>query len=702
MGELSLGREVATCTLGPKQRIRAGKFRLLLRLVLILGLSLSLSGCDQEKILGHFFELKGDILETLNHHRKALDAYNRALEYEPDQAGVYAGRGLAHFYLDHLDEAIADYNRALSLNPKLAGTFLNRGYAYKKKGQYDKALADYNRAIELRPNDALFYNNRGEAYRLKLQLDKAMDDYNRALELNPELAMAYNNRGLIYFARGQKELAFASLSRSLQADPKYATAYNNRARFYYQTGQYELAWQDVQKVQSLGCRMDPPFIEALQQALAGEKQKSDGQVAEKKPPSKQSYSEKIGPLNSTINQILGFAGLVLWGELLLFFFAWKTLGRRSLKKPIKIPAEFGLERKDEFLAEKRTTLQAAIKHLQRFSKGVWFPITISCLALSVMGAFGWTGKGHLNFDGLLLAGVLIPGYGFNRLVIRMTKDSLKQLDEGECVLQTRSWAAGKPFWLLNLLPPLALMPLFYYIPLHELAHRLGFGLGVALAAISLSLVFIRAKAAIGLCVNLILISFVYLAFYLPSLDKIEKLKDLPFPDFFEQMFPPIVLPLVVVGAAVFLALFTLIKKPGVSVSSQYFKLALSKGPFFLVLLAPVLGSMAHKHKILPFSQAFVAVQALAWISVLISLLIKDYRKKVDFNEIRDYIVNRRELSIKLSRTYILIYLASFLAVCTAFETFRGLWFLWIAIIFWIGIILAYLWKFWRYAFVEPC
>jgi tetratricopeptide (TPR) repeat protein len=699
MGDLSSGQEVANRTSGPKPRVHGWKFRTLLSLALILGLSLGVSGCSQDKILGQIFTLTGYILETSGYHQKALEAFNQALDYDPDQAGAYAGRGLAHFNLDHFDKAIADYNQALSIQPNRGGTLLKRGLAYVKKGQYDKALADYNRAIDLNPTDALFYNNRGEAYRHKGMLNKAMADYNRALELNPELAMAHNNRGIVYFTRGQTELAFASLSRSVEADPKYALAYNNRARFYYQTKQYDLAWQDVQKVQSLGCRMDAPFIEALQQALAREKKEPGGQPLEKKPPAGNYLREKLSRLNLTLNHVLGFAGLFLWVELLLFSFLWKTLGRRSLQKPIKIPMEFGLERKEEYLAGRRTTLQGAIRLLERLSKGLGFPIAISCLVLSFMGAFGWLSKQRFNFESLLLAGVLIPGYGLNQLIIMIMKDSLQQLEEGECILQTRTWSA--PLWLLNLLPSLALIPLLYQVPWQDLAQSLGFGLGVVLAIILLSTIFIRAKATIGICVNLVLINFVYLSYYLPRLDEIETFKALPFRDFLMQIAPIILLPLLVVFAATFLASYTLIKKRGVFISPQYFKLTLSQSSFLLIFLAPVIGALAHKHKIMPFSWAFIGVQTLAWLAVLIGLLIKDYRRKVDFNEIRDYIVKERGLDIKLSRTTLFITLVLFLAACTFCETFRGQWFLWTATTLWIILILLYLWKFWQYAFVKP-
>jgi tetratricopeptide (TPR) repeat protein len=675
---------------------QGSNIHLLIHLILIVVLSLGLLGCDQEKTLGQIFSLKGQILESLGYHQKALQAFNQALKHDPQQARTYAGRGLAHFYLNHLDEAIADYNRALKLNPKLAGTYLNRGYAYLKKGRYDQALADDNRAIELDPHKALYYNNRGEAYRHKGMPAKAMADYNRALELDPDLAMAYNNRGLIYFVQGKTDQALVEYNRSLQADPKYVLAYKNRTQLYYRIKQYDLAWRDLQKVQSLEGTAEPQFIGKMQEALARERQAPGGPLPEKQPPPRRSVKEKLARLNVTLNRGLGVAGLVLWGYLLLCHLFWKTMGRRFLKKPIKIPAEFGLERKEEYLAGRRATNQTLLKHLELISKGLWFPIVLSCLWISIPAALGWASLKQVNFEGLLLAGLLIPGYRVNRMVIMLTKDTLQQLEGGECVVQTSTWPAGLPFWLINVLPPLALIPLFYRIPWPDLAQRLGFGLGVALAVILLSVMFIRTKATIGIWVNIILLNFVYLAYYLPGLDKIEHLKKVPFREFL----PVVGLPLVVIFAASHLVSYTLIKKRGVSVSPHFFRLQPARGSLQIAFLAPIAGALAQKYKILPFSWTFIGVQALAWLWVLITLLIKEYRGKVDFREIREYIVKEKGLRINLNLSTALVYLVLFLAACTLCESFRGLWWLWAGSILWLGLILVCLWKVWRYAWVD--
>ena len=69
------------------------------------------------------------------------------------------------------EKAIEDYNKAIELDPNLAGVYYNRGNAYFYLKQYEKAIEDFDKAIELNPNNAYAYNNRGLA-REKLKEQK--------------------------------------------------------------------------------------------------------------------------------------------------------------------------------------------------------------------------------------------------------------------------------------------------------------------------------------------------------------------------------------------------------------------------------------------------------------------------------------------------------------------------------------------------
>ncbi len=102
----------------------------------------------------------------------AVSANNQGLDYNNE--GEY-------------DKAIIAFTKAIELDPELAFAYNNRGWAYIELGQYEQAIADCTKAIELDPELALAYNNRGWAYIELGQYEQGIADCTKAIELNPNL-----------------------------------------------------------------------------------------------------------------------------------------------------------------------------------------------------------------------------------------------------------------------------------------------------------------------------------------------------------------------------------------------------------------------------------------------------------------------------------------------------------------------------------
>src|SRR6185312_2605765 len=69
-----------------------------------------------------------------------------------DVAVAYAVRGDALFKKRNLDKAIEAYSKGIELDPDHVGLLNGRGWAHESKGEDDLALADYNLALRKRPN----------------------------------------------------------------------------------------------------------------------------------------------------------------------------------------------------------------------------------------------------------------------------------------------------------------------------------------------------------------------------------------------------------------------------------------------------------------------------------------------------------------------------------------------------------------------
>ena len=129
-------------------------------------------------------------------HDKAIEAYTRAIELNPNDAKAYKNRGAAYGRKRQYDRAIGDYNKAIAIDPNYAYTYIYRGVAYGRKGQYDREIEDYNKAIAINPNDAYAYNRRGFAYKNKGQYDRAISDFQKACDMGDELGCRNLQRAL--------------------------------------------------------------------------------------------------------------------------------------------------------------------------------------------------------------------------------------------------------------------------------------------------------------------------------------------------------------------------------------------------------------------------------------------------------------------------------------------------------------------------
>ena len=59
-----------------------------------------------------------------------------------NNAEVYNNRGLSWHKKGDYDKAISAYTKAIELNPEYAEAYCNRGPVYTEKGQYDRGIPD--------------------------------------------------------------------------------------------------------------------------------------------------------------------------------------------------------------------------------------------------------------------------------------------------------------------------------------------------------------------------------------------------------------------------------------------------------------------------------------------------------------------------------------------------------------------------------
>ncbi|XP_064447524.1 protein O-mannosyl-transferase TMTC1 isoform X3 [Mirounga angustirostris] len=125
------------------------------------------------------YRLLSAIYSKQEHHDKALDAIDKALQLKPKDPKVISelfftkGNQLREQNL--LDKAFESYKAAVELNPDQAQAWMNMGGIQHIKGNYVSARAYYERAFQLVPHSKLLQENLAKLDRLEKRLQEVRE-----------------------------------------------------------------------------------------------------------------------------------------------------------------------------------------------------------------------------------------------------------------------------------------------------------------------------------------------------------------------------------------------------------------------------------------------------------------------------------------------------------------------------------------------
>ncbi len=97
----------------------------------------------------------GIVQDTKHNRRAARDAYNRAIELNPEDVLAYCHLGFSYQSAGENEKAMEYYQKALSIDPNSAQAHYNLGLAFAEARIFKEALVEWNKVIELDPDGQL-------------------------------------------------------------------------------------------------------------------------------------------------------------------------------------------------------------------------------------------------------------------------------------------------------------------------------------------------------------------------------------------------------------------------------------------------------------------------------------------------------------------------------------------------------------------
>lgn len=191
-----------------------------LGLVIVLGVANRAVGFDSiEPGRVRLWERVGGAAAGTGRFAEALEAYQRALQFDPDNGSAAAEASRAALQLGQTELAWEYARQSVRSAPQAADGHGRLGEALMALQRADEAVACFRTAVELAPHKAELHNNLGAALLRQGDLDGARRCFTAALDRDPLLPDAQLNMGLLLHQERELDAALRHLRAALDLKP---------------------------------------------------------------------------------------------------------------------------------------------------------------------------------------------------------------------------------------------------------------------------------------------------------------------------------------------------------------------------------------------------------------------------------------------------------------------------------------------------
>lgn len=135
-------------------------------------------------------------------YQQQIGMLEGVLAKEPTNRNAWVQLGHNYFDADQPMKAIEAYDKALELNRNDANVLTDQGVMYRRLGWFDKAIKNFEEASKQSPNHQQSLYNLGIVYRYDLQdFPKALETWEKFLEINPNGSGAAQVRAEVEFLK---------------------------------------------------------------------------------------------------------------------------------------------------------------------------------------------------------------------------------------------------------------------------------------------------------------------------------------------------------------------------------------------------------------------------------------------------------------------------------------------------------------------
>ncbi|MBO9347060.1 MAG: tetratricopeptide repeat protein [Chloroflexus sp.] len=166
----------------------------------------------------------GEALLRNSDFSRALAAYQRALQLQPQYPEALLGLAQTQYALGRADDALQTVEQAIRQRSNYAEAHLFRGKLLQEAGRFAEARAAFDAAIGANDRIAESFYRRALLAIRDGELDQAIRDLNRAIALQNNFPEAHYWLGRAYYAQGRTESALQAIQQAITLNPDYSEA----------------------------------------------------------------------------------------------------------------------------------------------------------------------------------------------------------------------------------------------------------------------------------------------------------------------------------------------------------------------------------------------------------------------------------------------------------------------------------------------
>ncbi|MFP4643525.1 MAG: tetratricopeptide repeat protein [Spirochaetales bacterium] len=213
----------------------------------------------------------GSTLLELGEVDAADERFSDALAGDPDSVAALRGAAEVAARRDETETRIAYLERAVAQAPDSSVLFSELARARRDDNRRAEALDAIDRAIELESDNPWHFVDRGRLHQRAGRHEEAVEDFETAISLEDSVFLFYFYRAESHLNLGNFEAALEDYEYVVTARPDYSDAYPPLATLYYRFERYEdAADYFLRSRDRVSSDLSFPLLAAISYRMAGE------------------------------------------------------------------------------------------------------------------------------------------------------------------------------------------------------------------------------------------------------------------------------------------------------------------------------------------------------------------------------------------------------------------------------------------------